>query len=127
MFRVIEGLTNNMDISSLVIIVMFLMMLLIIILLIALLKMTNNKVPDECNDYVRLYSELKNELTEIYKGIGKMEVLASGVDDLKRLLSNVKTRGIIGENQVDVGMMNLFICLLILSFLEIYIINLLMR
>ena len=90
-----------MAISSLMIIVTFLMMLLIIILLVVLLRRINNEVPDESNDYARLYSELKNELAEIYKGIGKMEVLASGVDDLKRLLSNVKTRGIIGENQLD--------------------------
>ncbi|MDD6268764.1 MAG: DNA recombination protein RmuC [Oscillospiraceae bacterium] len=45
----------------------------------------------------RLVSE---RLEEVYKGLGEMQNLASGVGDLKKVLSNVKTRGILGEIQL---------------------------
>ena len=45
--------------------------------------------------------ELVNQrLTEVYSGLGEMRELASGVGDLKKVLSNVKTRGILGEVQL---------------------------
>ena len=45
--------------------------------------------------------ELMNARMEaIYKNIGEMNKLATGVDDLKKVLSNVKTRGILGEAQL---------------------------
>lgn len=44
---------------------------------------------------------LVNErLEQVYKGLGEMQTLAVGVGDLKRVLSNVKTRGILGEIQL---------------------------
>ena len=44
---------------------------------------------------------LVNErLEQVYKGLGEMQNLASGVGDLKKVLSNVKTRGILGEVQL---------------------------
>ncbi|MDR1028455.1 MAG: DNA recombination protein RmuC [Clostridiales Family XIII bacterium] len=39
-------------------------------------------------------------LEQVYKGLGEMQALASGVGDLKKVLSNVKTRGILGEIQL---------------------------
>lgn len=39
-------------------------------------------------------------LEMVHKGLGEMQQLASGVGDLKRVLSNVKTRGIWGEFQL---------------------------
>lgn len=45
----------------------------------------------------RLVSE---RLEQVYKGLGEMRNLASGVGDLKKVLSNVKTRGILGEIQL---------------------------
>ena len=39
-------------------------------------------------------------LEEVYKGVGEMQSLAVGVGDLKKVLSNVKTRGILGEIQL---------------------------
>lgn len=45
----------------------------------------------------RLVSE---RLEQVYKGLGEMQNLASGVGDLKKVLSNVKTRGILGEIQL---------------------------
>lgn len=45
----------------------------------------------------RLVSE---RLEQVYHGLGQMQTLATGVGDLKRVLSNVKTRGILGEIQL---------------------------
>ncbi len=45
--------------------------------------------------------KLVNErLEQVYRGLGEMQSLASGVGDLKKVLSNVKTRGILGEIQL---------------------------
>ena len=45
--------------------------------------------------------KLVNErLEQVYKGLGEMQTLASGVGDLKKVLSNVKTRGVLGEIQL---------------------------
>ena len=44
---------------------------------------------------------LVNErLEQVYKGLGEMQAVASNVTDLKKILSNVKTRGILGEVQL---------------------------
>ncbi|MEG0157470.1 MAG: DNA recombination protein RmuC [Anaerovoracaceae bacterium] len=44
---------------------------------------------------------LVNErLEQVHKGLGEMQTLATGVGDLKKVLSNVKTRGILGEIQL---------------------------
>ena len=44
---------------------------------------------------------LVNErLEQVYKGLGEIQTLAAGVGDLKKMLSNVKTRGILGEIQL---------------------------
>jgi len=45
----------------------------------------------------RLVSE---RLEQVHKGLGEMQSLAIGVGDLKRVLTNVKTRGILGEVQL---------------------------
>ena len=41
-----------------------------------------------------------DRLDQVHKGLGEMQTLATGVGDLKHLLSNVKTRGIFGEAQL---------------------------
>lgn len=43
---------------------------------------------------------VSERLEEVYKGLGEMQKLAVGVGDLKKVLSNVKTRGILGEIQL---------------------------
>jgi len=40
------------------------------------------------------------QLLKVQKGLGEMQHLASGVGDLKKVLSNVKTRGVLGEIQL---------------------------
>jgi len=52
---------------------------------------------EKMNQSFKLVSE---RLEQVYKGLGEMQTLASGVGDLKKVLSNVKTRGILGEIQL---------------------------
>lgn len=44
---------------------------------------------------------VSERLELVHKGLGEMQTLASGVGDLKKVLSNIKTRGIWGEVQLD--------------------------
>lgn len=43
---------------------------------------------------------VSDRLEQVHRGLGEMQSLAAGVGDLKRVLSNVKTRGIWGEVQL---------------------------
>ena len=42
----------------------------------------------------RSFATVSSQLEQVYKGLGEMQTLAVGVGDLKRVLTNVKTRGI---------------------------------
>lgn len=46
------------------------------------------------------FNMVSERLEQVYKGLGEMQNLAVGVGDLKKVLSNVKTRGILGEIQL---------------------------
>lgn len=46
------------------------------------------------------FEAVNKRLAEVYEGLGEMKNVASGVSDLKNVLSNVKTRGIMGEIQL---------------------------
>ena len=46
------------------------------------------------------FAQVSSRLESVYKGLGEMHSLASGVGDLKKVLTNVKTRGIWGEMQL---------------------------
>ncbi len=52
---------------------------------------------DKMDKSFKLVSE---RLEQVYKGLGEMQTVAAGVGDLKKVLSNVKTRGILGEIQL---------------------------
>lgn len=43
---------------------------------------------------------VNQRLRQVYEGLGEMRTLAAGVGDLKKVLGNVKTRGILGEIQL---------------------------
>lgn len=43
------------------------------------------------------FKQVSERLEQVYKGLGEMRSLASGVGDLKKVLTNVKTRGTWGE------------------------------
>lgn len=46
------------------------------------------------------FAQVSDRLESVYKGLGEMHSLAAGVGDLKKVLTNVKTRGIWGEMQL---------------------------
>ncbi|MCD6680867.1 MAG: DNA recombination protein RmuC [Burkholderiaceae bacterium] len=46
------------------------------------------------------FKQVSDRLEQVHKGLGEMQALASDVGDLKRVLTNVKTRGTWGEVQL---------------------------
>ena len=46
------------------------------------------------------FEMVTQQLLVVQKGLGEMQNIASGVGDLKKVLSNVKTRGVLGEIQL---------------------------
>ncbi|RKY35522.1 MAG: DNA recombination protein RmuC [Candidatus Omnitrophota bacterium] len=47
------------------------------------------------------FKQVSDRLEQVHKGLGEMQNIASGVGDLKKVLSNVKTRGVLGEYQLE--------------------------
>ena len=47
------------------------------------------------------FKQVSARLEEVHKGLGEMRSVATGVGDLKKVLSNVKTRGVLGEYQLE--------------------------
>lgn len=63
--------------------------------------MVEQKLSQTLEQKVQNAFQLVSERLEaVYRGLGEMQTLAAGVGDLKRVLSNVKTRGILGEVQL---------------------------
>lgn len=61
----------------------------------------DEKLQKTLNDRMTESFRLVNErLEQVYRGLGEMQTLAQGVGDLKKVLGNVKTRGILGEVQL---------------------------
>jgi DNA recombination protein RmuC len=46
------------------------------------------------------FRTVQTQLEQVHKGLGEMQTLATGVGDLKKVLTNVKTRGVMGEIQL---------------------------
>jgi DNA recombination protein RmuC len=80
----------------------------------ALLQQTNSAKLDEMRRTVdeklqttletRLgesFKQVADRLEQVHKGLGEMQTLAQGVGDLQRVLTNVKSRGIFGEVQLE--------------------------
>ena len=64
-------------------------------------KTVDEKLQDTLETKLTQSFGLVNErLEQVYKGLGEMQTIASNVGDLKKILSNVKTRGILGEVQL---------------------------
>ena len=47
------------------------------------------------------FKQVSDRLEQVHKGLGEMQNIATGVGDLKKVLSNVKTRGVLGEFQLE--------------------------
>lgn len=61
----------------------------------------DTKLQETLNERIsKSFSIVSERLEQVYKGLGEMQSLATGVGDLKRTLTNVKTRGILGEVQL---------------------------
>ncbi len=64
-------------------------------------KIVDEKLQKTLSERMNESFQLVNErLEQVYKGLGEMQTLAQGVGDLKKVLTNVKTRGIVGEIQL---------------------------
>ena len=64
-------------------------------------KIVDEKLQQTLEERMTRSFQLVNErLEQVYKGLGEMQNLAVGVGDLKKVLSNVKTRGVLGEIQL---------------------------
>jgi len=64
-------------------------------------KTVDEKLQDTLNKRLgESFTQVSQQLEQVYKGLGEMQSLANGVGDLKRVLTNVKTRGIWGEMQL---------------------------
>jgi DNA recombination protein RmuC len=50
--------------------------------------------------FTESFTLISDRLEQVHKGLGEMQTLANGVGDLKKVLSNVKTRGNLGEYQL---------------------------
>jgi len=48
------------------------------------------------------FKQVSERLEQVHKGLGEMQLLATGVGDLKKVLTNIKTRGTWGEVQLGV-------------------------
>ena len=55
------------------------------------------------------FKQVADRLEQVHKGLGEMQTLATGVGDLKHLLTNVKTRGIFGEAQLAALLEQVFV------------------
>jgi DNA recombination protein RmuC len=55
------------------------------------------------------FKQVAERLEQVHKGLGEMQTLAQGVGDLKHLLTNVKTRGMFGEAQLEALLEQVFV------------------
>ena len=60
-------------------------------------SMVSEKLESNLKESFRVVSE---RLEQVHKSLGEMQTIATGVGDLKKVLTNVKTRGIMGEIQL---------------------------
>ena len=64
-------------------------------------QLVEEKLQKTLDDSVQQsYSIVAAQLEQVHRGLGEMQSLANGVGDLRRVLTNVKTRGILGEVQL---------------------------
>lgn len=64
-------------------------------------KTVDEKLQKTLEDRIgQSFKLVSDRLEQVYRGLGEMQTLATGVGDLKKVLTNVKTRGILGEIQL---------------------------
>lgn len=60
----------------------------------------NTRIAEQNAKIGELNRQLTDSMAQVNLSLGEMKSLATGVDDLKRLMSNVKSRGVMGELQL---------------------------
>ena len=60
----------------------------------------NARISSMAVENERKLEYMRQSMEQVYRSVGEMQSLAEGVGDLKKVLSNVKTRGILGEVQL---------------------------
>lgn len=69
----------------------------------------NQKLDKSLNERLdKSFETIGAQLNNLYKTVGELQQLTSGVDELNRTLSNVKTRGTWGEMQLEQILANIF-------------------
>lgn len=64
-------------------------------------RSVNEKLDKSLNERLdSSFKQIGDQLSTLYKSLGELQSLSSGVSDLQKTLSNVKTRGIFGEFQL---------------------------
>ena len=64
-------------------------------------QIVDEKLQKTLNDRMtQSFSLVNQRLEQVYRAMGEMQTLAQGVGDLKKVLTNVKSRGILGEVQL---------------------------
>lgn len=67
----------------------------------AMRKTVDEKLQKTLEDRIgQSFKMVSEQLEQVYKGLGEMQQLATGVGDLRRMLGGVKTRGVWGEYQL---------------------------
>ena len=97
-----------MDLTLKVIIVFLAVIILLLVVLIVSSLLSRKETHRQINHLGfeneqklnNLRKTMNEQLEQVSKGMGEMQNLAQGVADLQKILSNVKTRGILGEIQL---------------------------
>ena len=94
-----------MDAVLIAVIISSIVIIAVLVILIVLLRSSIAGMGERVNETQRasgavINQQLNEAMAQINRNIGEMRNLSSGVDDLKRLMTNVKTRGIVGEIQL---------------------------
>lgn len=64
-------------------------------------QMQSAKFGEMNSDLKAMQQNVSLQLEKVYKSFGEMQAMAQSMTDLKKMLSNVKTRGILGEIQLS--------------------------
>ena len=94
-----------MDAVLLAVIISSAVIIAVLVVMIALMRGTIRNLGDRVSEGQRasgavINQQLSDAMAQINRNMGEMRSLSAGMDDLKRIMTNVKTRGIVGEVQL---------------------------
>ena len=94
-----------MDAALVAVIISSVVIIAALVVVVVMLRTAVTNLGDRVSESQRasgtvINQQLNDAMAQINRNIGEMRNLSSGVEDLKRLMTNVKTRGIVGEVQL---------------------------